>query len=140
MSNPLNISRVSQLTGASPKAIRHYEAIGLIADIQRKGSYRTYSARDVNLIHLIRVAQKLGFKLSELGALVQKGRALTWQGVLRLVEQKHATVLDELARLNEQREQLNRLRVELLECLDADEEIIDLTHIDCDLMPGHVSG
>jgi len=33
------IGRVSELTGATRKAIRHYESIGLITPPDRKGSY-----------------------------------------------------------------------------------------------------
>jgi DNA-binding transcriptional MerR regulator len=37
------IGQLSTLTGVTHKAIRHYEAIGLIAITERKGSYRIYN-------------------------------------------------------------------------------------------------
>lgn len=64
------IGRVSELTGATRKAIRHYESIGLIPEPQRKGSYRIYSEHDVTVIAMIRRAQTLGFSLSEIKDLV----------------------------------------------------------------------
>lgn len=66
------IGKVSELTGATRKAIRHYEAIGLIASPMRRGSYRIYSEHDVQVILLIRRAQDLGFSLSELKEVVSR--------------------------------------------------------------------
>ena len=56
------IGKVSELTGATPKAIRHYEAIGLIPPPKRLGKYRHYSEKDVRLISMIKHAQKYGFQ------------------------------------------------------------------------------
>lgn len=131
----MNISHVSRMTGASPKAIRHYEAMGLIPNVQRKGNYRRYTQREVNLIRLIRTAQTLGFKLSELATLTEQGKSPTWLGVLGLVEQKYERVMDELARLDALREQLGSLRNELQDCLASEDEEIDLKEIECELVP-----
>ncbi len=43
----LYIGKVAKITGASCKAIRHYESIGLIPISQRRGKYRVYSERDI---------------------------------------------------------------------------------------------
>lgn len=64
------IGRVSELTGASRKAIRHYESIGLITMPERLGNYRIYNDHDVTVISMIRQAQTLGFSLAELKELV----------------------------------------------------------------------
>ncbi len=66
------IGRVSELTGATRKVIRHYEAIDLIVAPDRKGSYRIYSDHDVLVISMIRRAQSLGFSLSELKEIVSR--------------------------------------------------------------------
>lgn len=66
------IGKVSELTGATPKAIRHYEAIGLIPPPKRLGKYRNYSEEDVRLISMIKHAQKYGFQLSELKTIIAK--------------------------------------------------------------------
>ena len=130
----MNISCVTRLTGASQKAIRNYEAIGLIHQVQRRGKYRVYTMNDVNLVRLIRTAQKLGFKLSELATLTENGNLPTWRGVLELVEKKHTVVQQELVRLDQLCEQLSVLRTELHDCLESTDEEINLKEIDCDLI------
>ena len=64
------IGALSKLTGASSKAIRHYEKIGLLQNIQRSGNYRIYDEHHVVIITMIKQAQTLGFKLSEIAPLV----------------------------------------------------------------------
>jgi MerR family copper efflux transcriptional regulator len=65
----LRIGALSQLTGASPKALRLYEALGLLPRPRRSGSYRIYEQEHVDAVMLIRQAQSLGFKLRDLQAL-----------------------------------------------------------------------
>jgi MerR family transcriptional regulator, copper efflux regulator len=66
----LYIGRVAQFTGASRKAIRYYESIGLLPPVARRGQYRVYSERDVFLVHMIKHTQSYGFSLAELKKLV----------------------------------------------------------------------
>lgn len=66
----LYIGKVAEITGASRKAIRHYESLGLLPPARRKGNYRVYSERDAFLVHIIRHAQTFGFSLAELRELV----------------------------------------------------------------------
>lgn len=66
----LYIGKVAEITGASRKAIRHYEALGLLPAPPRRGKYRVYSERDVFLVHMIKHAQSFGFGLAELKGLV----------------------------------------------------------------------
>lgn len=66
----LYIGKLAELSGASRKAIRHYEALGLLPPAARKGSYRVYSERHVFLVHMIKHAQSFGFTLAELRELV----------------------------------------------------------------------
>lgn len=63
------IGKLAALTGATRKAIRHYESIGLIPSPQRKGNYRIYTEMDVHLVKMIRRAQSVGFNLAELNEL-----------------------------------------------------------------------
>lgn len=63
------IGKLAELTGATRKAIRHYESIGLIPSPQRKGNYRIYTMLDVHLVKMIRRAQSVGFSLAELNEL-----------------------------------------------------------------------
>lgn len=66
------IGRVSELTGATRKAIRHYETIGLITPPVRRGSYRIYNDHDVMVISMICRAKALGFSLLEIKDIVAK--------------------------------------------------------------------
>ena len=129
----MKISHVARLTGASTKAIRHYEAIGLLSNIQRDGTYRVYQSKDVNLIRLIRIAQQLGFKLSEIATCIKPDETATWQDVLALIKTKRATVHEQINTLIQTRDQLDQL-IHLLHACDDDEpEPVDLDDIDCEL-------
>ncbi|MEX0737757.1 MAG: MerR family transcriptional regulator [Pseudohongiella sp.] len=64
------IGKLAELTGATRKAIRLYESLGLIPIPGRNGKYRVYSDSDVVLITMIRRAQTVGFSLAELKELV----------------------------------------------------------------------
>lgn len=66
------IGKLAKLSGATPKAIRLYESIGLIPIPTREGKYRIYSDKDVVLVHMIRRAQAVGFSLAELKELVAR--------------------------------------------------------------------
>lgn len=130
----MNIGIVSQLTGASPKAIRHYEAKGLLPRVQRQGTYRTYTRAEVNLVRLIRSAQTLGFRLSELSELTRQGQALTWLSIRKMVDQRLEQLSRELARLEQQRQQLSELQNELHACIDLANDVVDLTNVECELL------
>ena len=75
------IGKAAQLSGTTIKAIRHYEAIGLLPPPQREGRYRIYSTQSVELLTFIKCAQQLGFKLKELQAILggHPGGGLPWE-------------------------------------------------------------
>jgi MerR family copper efflux transcriptional regulator len=60
------IGELAKLSGATPKAIRHYESLGLLAKVKRVGVYRVYSDIELGQVKLIKQSQILGFRLSEL--------------------------------------------------------------------------
>lgn len=66
----LYIGKVAEITGASRKAIRHYESMGLLPPAKRRGKYRIYSEQDTFLVHMIKHTQTFGFSLAELRELV----------------------------------------------------------------------
>ena len=74
------IGKAAQLSGTTIKAIRHYEAIGLMPEPQRLGGYRVYTARSVERLTFIKCAQQLGFKLKELQEILlgYDGDAFPW--------------------------------------------------------------
>lgn len=112
----MHIGKVSELTGATRKAIRYYETIGLIPIPGRRGKYRVYTEKDVMLILLIRRAQAVGFTLNELKQLVaHKARYNKFPLDMAndLIEQKRDALQKEIRRIAGVDEGLKTLREEL---------------------------
>jgi MerR family transcriptional regulator, copper efflux regulator len=63
------IGEASRRTGASIKAIRLYESLGLIGVPLRRGRYRLYNDEALETLRCIKQAQGLGFTLREMQAL-----------------------------------------------------------------------
>jgi DNA-binding transcriptional MerR regulator len=98
----LYIGQLAALTGATRKAIRHYEAVGLLPKPARRGSYRVYSGRDVFMVHVIKHAQSYGFSLSDLRELVAAiGRQKNFplKQALAMVARKRAALKRQAAEL-----------------------------------------
>ena len=112
----MRIGELAQRTGTTPKAIRLYEARGLLGRVARAGSYRHYGEADVARVLLIRQAQALGFRLSELDGLPHIDTAAGWERMAQLVAGRRAAVAQELARLTALGAQLALLEAELRTC------------------------
>ncbi len=98
----LYIGKVAEITGASRKAIRHYEALGLLPPPTRRGSYRVYNGKDVFMVHVIKHAQSYGFTLAELHELVAaigKQERFPLKVALDAVQRKRAAVRRQVADL-----------------------------------------
>ncbi|WP_067820858.1 redoxin family protein [Nocardia inohanensis] len=61
----MKIGELAALTGASPKAIRRYEALGLVAPARRANGYREYDDRDVRAVQEIRGLNRLGIPVED---------------------------------------------------------------------------
>ncbi len=112
----MRIGELAHRTGATPKAVRLYESRGLLGTVARVGSYRHYSGADVARVQMIRRAQALGFRLSELQGLPDIDTADGWERVARLVADRRAAVAQELARLTALDTMLAELQAELHRC------------------------
>jgi DNA-binding transcriptional MerR regulator len=112
----MRIGELAHRTGATPKAVRLYESRGLLGTVARAGSYRHYSDADVARVQMIRRAQALGFRLSELQGLPDIDTAAGWERMVRLVADRRAAVAHELARLTALDTQLAELQAELHRC------------------------
>jgi DNA-binding transcriptional MerR regulator len=111
------IGRVSELTGASRKAIRHYESIGLIPEPQRKGTYRVYEQHDLLVINMIRRAQSLGFSLSEIKDIVLQKTpdgAFPIDLVCEAIDKKTVQLTSEAERLLTLKSNLDTLKIDLV--------------------------
>lgn len=111
------IGRVSELTGATRKAIRHYESIGLITPPDRKGSYRIYNDHDVMVISMICRAKTLGFSLFEIKDIVSKKtreKKLPIDLVCRLIDKKISDLKQEAEELLLKVDNLKEFKVDLV--------------------------
>jgi MerR family transcriptional regulator, copper efflux regulator len=92
----LLIGEVAQRSGASRKAVRLYEAAGILAAARRTASgYRLYDADRLALLIFVRQAQRLGFTLDEIKEIVvikRSGRTPCWH--VRDLVQRKARELD----------------------------------------------
>lgn len=112
----MRIGELARLTGTTPKAVRHYEARGLLGKITRAGSYRVYGADDLARTQLIRQAQKLGFRLSQLQPIDALHTAQGWGDMVALVDERRRLLAVELRRLKTMDQQLLEARRALLDC------------------------
>jgi DNA-binding transcriptional MerR regulator len=121
------IGEVAELVGTTPRTIRYYEEVGLLAapPAHDKGRHRTFGDNDVRrLQELIRLRDLLGVSLEELKSLVEaeEARALLrerWQHTAgdadrkAILEQSFGHVTAQLALVRSRREALDRLESEL---------------------------
>jgi MerR family copper efflux transcriptional regulator len=94
------IGKVSKLSGASRKAIHHYEKIGLLQGVIRSGTYRTYNEYHVVIISMIKRSQALGFSLSEIEPLVlaKTERRFAFNTAISAIDRKRAKIKLEIKR------------------------------------------
>ena len=65
---PLSIGQLAERTGAAVSAIRFYEERGLIESVRSPGGQRRFERATVRRIAFVRIAQGLGFSLTEIRA------------------------------------------------------------------------
>jgi MerR family transcriptional regulator, copper efflux regulator len=93
---PVNIGQAANLSGISPKMLRHYESLGLLGEVVRtESNYRQYSLADVHTLRFIRRARDMGFGLDAITELVSlwHNRKRSSASVKRIAQKHH----DELA-------------------------------------------
>ncbi len=73
----LRIQEVAADTGLTPRAIRYYEELGLLAPAARsEGAYRLYDAEDLERLHFIRgLRDDAGFALADIRQLLEDEEA-----------------------------------------------------------------
>ncbi|MDX1452873.1 MAG: MerR family transcriptional regulator [Oleiphilaceae bacterium] len=110
------IGELAKKTGASPKAIRHYEELGILINIQRSGKYRVYDDHHVTIVSLIKRAQKMGFKLKDIAPLIlQKHQAdqFPLDFALNAISDRRQELKAEIERANSLDKELSLLSGEL---------------------------
>jgi DNA-binding transcriptional MerR regulator len=107
----VRIGELSGRAGVSPRALRHYEELGLLPARRRANGYREYDERDLRLVVEIRELTELGFALEETRPYLECLRAGHPSGAscpdAREVHRRKLAEVDELiARLHEVRTEL----------------------------------
>ena len=123
----LRIGELAERTGVTPRTIRYYEEIGLLAcGERRKGSHRLYDEADVErVLELTQLRDLLNLSLGELKQLVEaeEARAIlrrrfheTDSGMerLRIVEEALPHVETQLQLVRRRGQELARLEDELV--------------------------
>lgn len=107
MSSQLFISEAADLLGVTPKALRHYEKIGLINPMRLDNGYRVYTADHILRLLRIRRLQSLGLSLTEIRTLLtEKDDTQVWRTILNMVLDQ---VEAQIRALEQRREELERL-------------------------------
>lgn len=103
------IGEVAKKTGLSIKAIRLYEARGLIEAPPRQGRYRVYKERDIEILRLIVEAKALGVTLSQLQDVIQyRNGQVDWQRIGQFLLQVKARMIEEQAELAQKIDQVEQ--------------------------------
>ncbi|GIZ13439.1 redox-sensitive transcriptional activator SoxR [Pseudomonas sp. NCCP-436] len=110
---PLTVGQVARRSGLPVSTLHFYEARGLIHSQRNAGNQRRYRREVLRRVAIIKVAQRLGIPLAEIGAALsslpdgQTPCAQDWQRLSAKWQQD----------LNERIEKLVRLRDQLTGCI-----------------------
>ncbi|HEX5827213.1 MAG TPA: MerR family transcriptional regulator [Candidatus Limnocylindrales bacterium] len=123
----LRIQEVAAETGLTPRAIRYYEEIGLLAPAARSdGAYRLYDGEDLERLRFIRgLRDDAGFSLAEISQLLEDEQArarnrTTFRATSDPAERR-AILLDAIERVDRQVDSLRR-KIGRLEAMTAEAE------------------
>lgn len=108
------IGVASARSGASIRAIRLYETLGIIDTPQRQGKYRVYNAQTVEILRCIKEAQRLGFTLKDILSLRTKGQSgLDTQHFAAAIEDKKSRLVSLASSIQLQMQALEALQLEV---------------------------
>jgi DNA-binding transcriptional MerR regulator len=107
----MRIGELAELAGTSPRALRHYEAQGLLTARRATNGYREYDEADVRLVAEIRSLLAIGFTLEDTRPFLDCLRAGHATGdacpaSVAVLERKLAEIDNYLGRLRDVRAQL----------------------------------
>lgn len=116
---PIYIGELAKRVGATPKAIRLYESLGLLGHVVRQGAYRVYNGRHLTQVRLIKQAQAMGFKLADVVRSMESGKVEpNWATMAAQVDQRRAEIAQEIVRLQRLDLQLQGINVEIRSCAE----------------------
>jgi len=112
----LTIGQLAQQAGVSRSRLRYYEEQGLLKPTGRTAAgYRLYGPEAARQLLFIRRAQRLGFSLADIQALLQRlqSGALLDEAVLGIAEQRYLEIERQLTELLVQRHEMGVLLLDL---------------------------
>lgn len=106
------------------KAIRHYEAVGLLGVLEREGAYRDFSADDLERLRLIAHCRELGFGLPEIRRVLQFVAAARPScpdpvAMMAVVDARLRAINEQIARFHKLSQRLEHTRAYLQRRLEA---------------------
>jgi DNA-binding transcriptional MerR regulator len=75
----MDIAEVTERTGLSNATLHHYEQLGLIQPVGRRGLRRQYDDTVVDLLAVIILCQRSGFTLAEIASLISCTDSTAWK-------------------------------------------------------------
>ena len=98
----LHVTDLANRTGVTPATVRYYSRIGLLnPERELENGYRLFSQDDLRRVEFIRQAQALGLRIGDIKQIlktVELGEE-PCQQVRNLVEQRRATIHEEISQL-----------------------------------------
>lgn len=115
----MRIGEAASASGVTVKAIRHYEDAGVLRTVARSGTYRDFTADDVERLKLVAHCRGLGFSVAEVKSIVDLVEASSPACpppalMEEIVSRKLRDVRVELAELERSAENLEAARCYLL--------------------------
>jgi len=105
----MKIGELGERCGVSPKTIRYYESIGLLAEPDRTASgYRMYPEASVERLRFIRDAQSTGLSLAEIASILElkSSGEQSCSHTLALIERHVESIDAQLGQLKSARREL----------------------------------
>ncbi|WP_010114090.1 MerR family transcriptional regulator [Acinetobacter sp. P8-3-8] len=66
----MNLAKVAELTQVSPRMLRYYEDLCLVQPKRTENNYRSYSQKNIEDIHKIKILNDAGMNLKDIHALL----------------------------------------------------------------------
>lgn len=108
LERPLTVGQVAERSGVNVSTLHFYEAKGLIHSQRNAGNQRRYPRQILRRVALIKVAQRLGIPLADIGAILatlpldHTPTAADWQRFSQHWKQELDGRIERLSRLRDQ--------------------------------------
>jgi DNA-binding transcriptional MerR regulator len=80
----MDIAEVRAVTGLTAAALHHYEDMGLVESIGRRGLRRQYAPEVIEQLAVIVICRRAGFSLKEIASMMKRDDRASWRDVARM--------------------------------------------------------